>query len=88
MIQLIIAITGLTALALTQQKKRPDWVKFAPIFGLIGQPFWMISTYTTQQFGIFTLCCCYTVVWCVGFYNSWISDNYKGYKEFRKSISK
>lgn len=88
MIQFIIAVTGLTALALTQQKKRPDLVKFAPILGLIGQPFWLYSTYTnlSLQWGIFTLCCCYTVVWAFGLYNSWFANDYQGFKEFKAEL--
>lgn len=83
MIQFMIAITGLTAIALTQQNKRPDWKKFAPIFGLLGQPFWIISTVQTQQWGIFILCCCYTLLWGLGLYNSWICNNFQGWKEFK-----
>lgn len=84
MIQFIIAVTGITAIALTQQSKFPTWKKFAPVFGLIGQPFWIISTYQTNQYGIFTLCCCYLFLWSFGLYNAWIANDFHGWKEFRQ----
>lgn len=69
--QIFIAIFGVTAVALTQSvlESRRRW---APVFGLIGQPFWFYSAWETQQWGIFALCVLYTLTWAKGFYTSWI----------------
>lgn len=81
-IQIAIAFTGLTALALTQLKVPEHWRKFAPVFGMVGQPFWIISTIQSGQFGILILCCCYAVLWILGFYNQWIANDRAGFKDF------
>ncbi len=87
MIQLIIAITGLTALALTQFPVPDHWRKFAPVFGLIGQPFWIMSTYNSPEWGIFILCCCYLVVWIIGFYRAWIAKDFYGFRELNRQLN-
>jgi hypothetical protein len=37
--------------------------KFAPILGLVGQPFWFYVTITAEQWGMVALCLAYTVVY-------------------------
>ena len=69
--QIAIAATGVIAIWITQQH-RQSIKKYASIFGLVGQPFWFYSAYTTEQWGIFALCFFYTYAWCVGFYNGWL----------------
>lgn len=68
--QAAIAGLGLTAVALSQarQDRARRW---APIFGLASQPFWIYATGSTQQWGMFWLRCAYTVVWCIGIRNQW-----------------
>lgn len=72
--QIFIALFGVTAVALSQStlEARRRW---APVFGLIGQPFWFYSAWETQQWGIFVLCVLYTLTWAKGFYNSWIAKS-------------
>lgn len=71
MVQLMIAMTGVVAIWLTQQKN--DRIKkYACLFGLAGQPFWFYSAYTSEQWGIFCLCVFYSYSWGVGVYNNWI----------------
>ncbi len=72
--QVLITITGAIAIWLTQQNKHEDWKKYACVFGLLGQPFWLYATYTTAQWGIFVLTIFYTYVWILGFYNHWIKE--------------
>lgn len=72
--QIAILLTGVIAIYLTQQPKE-HLKKYACIFGLIGQPFWMYATYVSGQFGIFLLTFVYTYVWCVGLYNNWIKKD-------------
>ena len=68
--QIAIALTGVTAIWLTQQH-REDWKRYAALFGIAGQPFWLYVTFTSEQWGMFALSCCYTYAWCVGIYNHW-----------------
>tara|TARA_R110000851_G_scaffold297051_1_gene452273 strand:- start:210 stop:434 length:225 start_codon:yes stop_codon:yes gene_type:complete len=72
--QIAIALTGLTAIFLTQQSKE-SWKKYACLFGLAGQPFWFYSAYTAEQWGIFVLCVGYTFCWLQGFKNNWLTNN-------------
>lgn len=67
----MIALTSIIAIFLTQSEDIKKQ-KFASIFGLIGQPFWFISSYESQQWGIFILCFLYTFAWLKGFYRFWV----------------
>jgi hypothetical protein len=55
---------------LTQQKI-DELKKYACIVGLIGQPFWLISSYNAEQWGILALSVFYTYTWCLGLKNHW-----------------
>lgn len=70
-IQFWIACTGLTAVLATQQPIE-RFKRFAPIFGMLGQPAWLYATWKAGQVGMFVLCCAYTLIWGFGFYNAWI----------------
>ena len=68
--QIIIAITGVFAIWLSQdadQNRR----KYAPIIGLIGQPFWFYSSYASEQWGIFVLSFFFTAAWYRGYRTYW-----------------
>ena len=69
--QLGIAFFGVIAIWLSQDT-RYNSRKWSSVFGLIGQPFWFYSAWTTQQWGIFVLSILYTWVWLVGFRNYWL----------------
>jgi hypothetical protein len=69
--QVMIALTGVPAVWLSQDT-RAEWRKWACIFGLCGQPFWLYSAWSAQQWGIFLLCILYTFSWWKGFYNNWV----------------
>ena len=69
--QIAIALTGVTAIWITQQKK-DKLKKYACLFGIAGQPFWFYSAIANEQWGIFVLCCFYTYAWGTGVYNNWI----------------
>ncbi len=71
--QIIIPLTGATAIWLSQQANE-SWKKYASILGLIGQPFWFYSSFQAEQWGIFALCFFYTYSWAVGFKNNWIKN--------------
>lgn len=64
--QIGIVVFGLVAIALTQY---PDQYvqSWAPVFGLLSQPFWYVATYKAKQWGMFTLNIAYFVIWFAGF---------------------
>lgn len=68
--QIVIALTGVPAVWLSQDKK-PKLRRWAPILGLIGQPFWIYSSWKAQQWGIFVLCFLYTWGWARGLKTHW-----------------
>ena len=53
--QLAIAMTGVTAIWLSQSKSQKAR-RFACLFGLAGQPFWFWAAISAQQWGIVVLC--------------------------------
>jgi hypothetical protein len=66
-----IAVFGLVAIALTQSScsRRRRW---APLFGLAGQPFWIYATATSGQLGMLIVSCAYTAIWIVGAWRQWV----------------
>jgi hypothetical protein len=72
MVQLFIAVTELIAIWLLQDK-RENHRKFAPIFGLLGQPFWFYASYIADQWGAFILCFFFTAAWIKGLKDYWFT---------------
>lgn len=66
-----IMVCGLTAVFLSQDS-RPNWRRWACIFGLCGQPFWFYATWKAQQWGIFGLSFLYAYSWARGIWTFWI----------------
>lgn len=58
----IIGTLGLVTLALFQRGR----IQAASIVGLLAQPFWLYTTYTAQQWGIFFICGVYTAMYVKG----------------------
>jgi len=69
--QIFLLVTGATAVWLSQDT-REHVRKYAPIFGLLSQPFWFYASFTAGQWGIFAISFVYAYAWCRGFYNQWI----------------
>lgn len=69
--QVGIAVLGVTAVFLSQDS-RFAVRRWSCIFGLLGQPFWFIAAVKASQWGIFLLCCLYTVSWARGVWINWI----------------
>lgn len=63
--QLGIAIFGVLAVWLVQDD-RIERRRWAPVFGLLGQPFWIWMAASSQQWGVLLLCALYTVSWARG----------------------
>ena len=74
--QIGIAMTGLTAIILTQSRNEKVR-KYACLFGLAGQPFWFWSTIAAEQYGIVLMNCLYTAAWAKGLYIHWIKPEAK-----------
>ena len=69
--QIGIALTGVTAIWLTQDK-REAWRRWACVLGLVGQPFWFYAAWKAEQWGIFLLTFCYTAAWARGVWTNWL----------------
>jgi hypothetical protein len=69
--QVAIALTGTVAIFLTQSKNA-EARRYACLFGIAGQPFWIYETWTAGQWGIFVLTFLYTLAWVKGIYTHWI----------------
>lgn len=69
--QIGIALCGVTAVYLSQDT-RESWRRWASVFGLAGQPFWIIETMSREQWGILALCALYTWSWWRGFRAHWL----------------
>lgn len=69
--QVGIAVCGVTAIWLSQDPRlhRRRW---ASVFGLAGQPFWIAETVSAHQWGILALCALYTLSWWRGFVAHWL----------------
>ncbi len=73
MSQFFIAVFGLSAIFLTNDH-RPTCKKWAPVMGLLSQPFWFYTTYVHEQWGIFFMSFVYAYFWLRGFNNQWIKS--------------
>lgn len=71
--QIIIAITGVVAIFLTQSENKSTQ-RYACLFGLAGQPFWIMATWETQQWGMFILTLFYTLAWLKGLKMYWLKE--------------
>jgi hypothetical protein len=69
--QIGIAICGVTAVWLSQDT-RTSWRRWSSVFGLAGQPFWIVETISAHQWGILALCALYTWSWWRGFRAHWL----------------
>lgn len=68
--QIAIIIFGCSAIWFVGRKEQ--WKKWGYILGLCGQPFWLYTSFTEKQWGIFILSIFYTYSWAQGIYNYWI----------------
>jgi hypothetical protein len=64
--QIWLPITGLPTIYFTSKKS-----KFAPLFGLLGQPAWFYCTIYTKQWGMFALNVAYAAMWVLTAYRWW-----------------
>jgi len=70
--QFFIGVFGLLSIFLVNDP-RASVRRWAPIFGLCGQPFWFYSSWQAQQWGIFALAIAYSIGWWRGLRHQWLS---------------
>lgn len=70
MIQLFIALFGLTAIAFAMGGN-PTHRKWAPLIGLAGQPFWAWFAYESAAWGLGSLVLAYTAVYLRAAWMNW-----------------
>lgn len=68
--QILLGVLSVLAVACTQANYPIH--KWAPIFGILSQPFWLYSTWTAGLYGIFLLSVLYTLIWAYGCWKYWI----------------
>ena len=73
MTQAIILITGAIAIWLSQCSGLAAR-RWACLVGLAGQPFWLVSTWDSGQWGMLALSVFYTVAWLNGVRVYWWRD--------------
>lgn len=61
--QTAISVLGVAAIILVGNKNRWGFVA-----GLLSQPFWFMTTYMHEQWGLFALSVIYTGTWMFGIY--------------------
>jgi hypothetical protein len=74
--QVAIALTGVVAIYLSQDK-REERRKWACIFGLLSQPFWFYAAWKAQQWGMLGLNVLYAYSWFRGFMINWVNRDEK-----------
>jgi len=71
-INILIVVFGLPAIWMANFPEGHGLKRWAPVFGLAGQPFWFYVTFVGSQWGAFAMTVIYTTAWAYGFYNHWI----------------
>lgn len=69
--QVFIAFTGVTAIFLTQSSDA-NQRRYACLFGMAGQPFWVWSAINASQWGVLALTFLYGFSWGKGIWCNWI----------------
>lgn len=67
--QLGISAFGIIAIVLVAKENRWGFV-----VGLASQPFWLITSYNNEQWGVFVLCFFYVASWSFGIYKNFFKD--------------
>jgi len=70
--QIAIFAFGVAAIILVAKKN-----KWGFVFGLLTQPFWYITSYIHQQWGVFFVSLAYTFSWIYGIYKWFYVDKEK-----------
>lgn len=68
--QIVISICGIASIWMSQSPFF-DTRRWAPIIGLVAQPFWLYACWKAEQWGIFGLAFIYTAGWVRGIRTYW-----------------
>jgi hypothetical protein len=68
--QIVITICGIGSIWMSQS---PEFNarRWAPIIGIIAQPFWLYACWKAEQWGIFALTFVYAAGWVRGVHTYW-----------------
>jgi len=69
-IQVGVLVFGLLAIWLVYSQNTLI-ARWAPVFGLLSQPFFVFAAWQAEQYGMLVLSVFYTVSWCRGIYRCW-----------------
>ncbi len=69
--QVGIATFGLAAILLVYANN-PRLARWAPVFGLLSQPFWIVSAWQAEQWAIIGLAVFYVYGWAKGIKKHWL----------------
>ena len=61
--QTLLAVFGLSAVYMSMVSESLTAKKWAPVVGLIAQPFWLYSGIQAKQWGAVTLCVVYSAIY-------------------------
>jgi len=70
--QAAIFVLGTIAIILVAKKN-----KWGFVVGMLSQPFWFISSFINQQWGIFFVSIVFTISWAYGIYEWFFKNNKK-----------
>ena len=73
--QITILRSGAIAIVLTQLPS-PRAQRWAPLVGIVGQPFWLHASWHAGQWGMFAMSVVYTLAWLVGIWTKWIKKRH------------
>lgn len=65
LIQAVILASGAASVWMTQSRRR-RWRRWASAVGIVGQPWWLTSTWSTGHWGMFGVSVAITCAWLVG----------------------
>ena len=67
--QILLLVSGASAIWFLTRKE--EWKRWGFIIGILGQPFWLYSAITNDQWGIIALTIFYTYSFAQGIYFYW-----------------
>ena len=70
----MILLTGVPAIWLSQSPSA-NARRYACLFGMAGQPFWLYAAISADQWGILIVNVLYTVAWGRGVWTHWLSKS-------------
>ncbi len=73
--EVMIFVLGAAAVFLLNTNSR--WSKYGAILGLLSEPFWLLSAWDSQSWGIFAVSVIYTLSYIMGVYNFWFRKTKK-----------